>query len=457
MKKIITVIICIISILFTYNYNVYAKDTVFSLNKYSEEQLEFIENSYNKKGNIDGMVSAGTYLKELVDVDDKEYEDYQVMLIKYTNSGRLDWKYSYGKTMEDVVYGLNYTYDSKGNIDGYLLLVQKSCNINETNNTTPIFILVDLEGKEKDIIETNLDNTEITKIISFSSSTKKEYILIGHKQIESKEIGVIAKYDSKFNLIWEKDYYDNDKNTDLVDVTYTIDDNNVVNYIAVGKLGDEYKLIKYDNDGNYVKEVKSGFESEDKPKVAISNKGFILYGITDEVKLKGNKSTSYYLEKYNLNEEKEWETIGNVPVDSSIAPSLKTIYSEDTISEYLMMYRNDDQSMEIVKIDLDGNITEKIKKIKNEYYDINSFNNRDRTIYFVGQINCPEDDNCDYDSNSLFLISDEDKVIEVESDTNTNIIVFCIGVVALAAIIVLIKQRKKIDIEISKLQKKKKK
>ena len=113
--------------------------------------------------------------------------------------------------------------------------------------------------------------------------------------------------------------------------------------------------------------------------------------------------------------------------------------------------------MEIVKIDLDGNITEKIKKIKNEYYDINSFNNRDRTIYFVGQINCPEDDNCDYDSNSLFLISDEDKVIEVESDTNTNIIVFCIGVVALAAIIVLIKQRKKIDIEISKLQKKKKK
>ena len=457
MKKIITVIICIISILFAYNYNVYAKDTVFSLNKYSEEKLEFIENAYDKKGNIDGMVSAGTYLKELVDVDDKEYEDYQVMLIKYTNSGRLDWKYSYGKTMEDTVYGLSYTYDSKGNIDGYLLVVQKTGNINETTNISPVFILVDLEGKEKDIIETNLNNIEINKIISFSSSTKKEYILIGHKQIESKEIGVIAKYDSKFNLVWEKEYYNNEKNTDIVDITYTIDDNKVVNYIAVGKLGDDYKLLKYDNDGNYVKEVKSNFESEDIPKVAFSNKGFILYGITDEVKLKGNKSTSYYLEKYNLNEEKEWETIGNVPVDSTYEPSLKTIYNEEEIIEYLMMYQNDDQSIEIVKIDLEGNISEKIKKIKNDYYDINSFNNKDRTIYFVGQINCPEDDNCDYDTNSLFLISDEDKVIEVESDTNTNIIVLCIGVVALIAIILLIKQRKKIDIEISKLQKKKKK
>ena len=122
-----------------------------------------------------------------------------------------------------------------------------------------------------------------------------------------------------------------------------------------------------------------------------------------------------------------------------------------------MMYRNDDTSFEIVKVDLDGNIIEKIKKIKNEYYSINNFNNKDRTIYFVGQINCPEDDTCEYDSTSLFLISDEEKVIEVETDTNINIVVLCMGIVALAAIILLIRRRKVIDKEISKMQKKKKK
>ena len=234
MKRIVTIIICIISILFISNFNVYAKDTVFSLNKYSYEELEFIEESYNKKGDIDGMVSTGTYLKELVDVDDKEYEDYQVMLIKYNDSGRLEWKYSYGKTIEDKVNSLSYTYDIDGNIKGYLLVVPKTKNVNENNGNTPVFITVDLEGKEEDIKESNLINTEINKMIVISNSNKKEYILVGHKEINSKEVGVIAKYDSQLNLIWEKELT-GDKNIDIVDVAYTKDDNGVINYILVSE------------------------------------------------------------------------------------------------------------------------------------------------------------------------------------------------------------------------------
>ena len=455
MKKNVAIIISIISILFIYNPDVYAKDSIFSLNKYNYEELNFIEESYNKKGNIDGMVSAGTYLKELVDVDDKEYEDYQVMLIKYNDTGRLEWKYSYGKTIDDRINALSYSYDEKGNIDGYLLVVPKTKNVNEETNNIPLFIIVDLEGKEKIIKESNLNNTEINKIITFSSSNKKEYILIGHKDIESKEVGVIAKYDSNLNLIWEKEY-NSDKDTDLVDVTYTQDDNGIVNYIVVSNSDDNYKIIKFDDNGNFIKEIKNDFESGDSPHVATSKKGFVLYGITFEVKLKNNKTTSYYLEKYNLNEEKEWETIGNVATIPNSNLLLKEIIKDEKINEYLMMYRNDDTSIEIVKIDLEGNVIEKIKKIKNDYYEINSFNNKDRTIYFVGQIKCPKDDNCEYDSNSLFLISDEEKVIEVESSNNTNIIVFCIGVVSLIIISILIKKRKIIDKELSKLHKKKK-
>ena len=455
MKKIIAVVVSIISILFLYNYNVYAKDTAFSLKKYNEENLLFMEDSYNEKGNIDGIVSAGTYLKELVDLDDKEYEDYQVMLIKYNSSGKLLWKFSYGKTIDDKLDALSYTYDEKGNINGYLLVVQKTRNINDEVINTPNFILVDFEGKEDKVIESNLNNTEINKIIVTSNSNKTEYIIIGHREKDSKVVGVLAKYDSKLNLLWEREYVE-EKNTDLIDITYT-KDNNVINYMVIRESENTYKLLKYDSNGNFVKEVKSDFEEGDNPKLETSNKGFILYGITNEVKLKNNKSTSYYLEKYNLKEEKEWETIGTEPVDSTGKMSLKGIISDDNLEEYLMMYRNDDKSIEIVKINTDGSIVEKTKKINNDYYDINSFSNKDRTIYFVGQINCPEDDNCDYETNSLFLISDEEKVIEVESDTKTNMIVLCLGVAALVAITVLIKKRKTIDKEIIKLQKKKKK
>ena len=456
MKKVVTIIIGIISILFTYNYNVYAKDTALSLNKYSSSELELIEDAYDKNGKVDGMVSAGTYLKELVDVDDKEYEDYQVMLIKYSNNGKLLWKYSYGKTTADKIRGLSYTYDDNGNVSGYLLVVPKTRNIAEETNNTPVFIVVDKEGKEKEIKESTLANTYVNKIITISNSNNKEYILIGHKEVESKEIGIIAKFDNKLNLVWEKEINE-EKNTDIIDITYTKNDNNIINYIAVTKTSETYKVIKYDYDGNYIKEIKSEFETGDSPKVTLSNNGFILYGITNEVKLKNDKTTSYYIEMYNLNDEKKWETIGTVPINSSKKLSLLEQTQEAKIVEYLLMYQNDDTSVEIVKIDLEGNIIEKVKKIKNEYYNINAFNNRDKTIYFVGQINCQEDDNCEYDSTSLFLISDEEKVIEVESSTNINIVIFCIGIVSLTLIMILIKKRKRIDKEISKLQKEKKK
>ena len=74
-------------------------------------------------------------------------------------------------------------------------------------------------------------------------------------------------------------------------------------------------------------------------------------------------------------------------------------------NEYLLMYTNaSDKSNEIVKIDFDGLVKNKVKKLKNDYYNITSFNTYNNTIYFVGQITCPEDETCDYDSNSLFII-----------------------------------------------------
>ena len=114
-------------------------------------------------------------------------------------------------------------------------------------------------------------------------------------------------------------------------------------------------------------------------------------------------------------------------------------------NEYLIMYTNEnDKSNELVKIDFDGLIKNKVKKIKNDYYNITNFNTYNNTIYFIGQITCPEDETCDYDANSLFLISDQDKVIEVQQKEASSIgIVTLLSVVAIMLVVIVRKKSKK--------------
>jgi LPXTG-motif cell wall-anchored protein len=67
------------------------------------------------------------------------------------------------------------------------------------------------------------------------------------------------------------------------------------------------------------------------------------------------------------------------------------------------------------------------------------------TLYFIGQIKCPEDDNCEYNQNSLYIISDEDKVIEVEDKESTNIIIV-IGTVLIVLVgLIYIKKKKGLE------------
>ena len=59
MKRIAVLILSIFT-LFTFT-NVYAKDTVYSLNKYNKETFKNIEKSYNSKNETDGYIIAGSY------------------------------------------------------------------------------------------------------------------------------------------------------------------------------------------------------------------------------------------------------------------------------------------------------------------------------------------------------------------------------------------------------------
>ena len=78
------------------------------------------------------------------------------------------------------------------------------------------------------------------------------------------------------------------------------------------------------------------------------------------------------------------------------------------------------------------------------YYVIENFLLDKNILYFVGQINCMTDDACDYNSNSLFLISDEDKVIEVKDSDSKNILITAAFIVVGIVGLIYIKRKKRL-------------
>ena len=434
MKKIIMFICVIATLMFT--NNAYAADTVYSLNKYDEEKFETIIDSYDKDMKQDGFIAAGTILKETNKIDEEEYDDYQVILVKYDVTGKVKWTFNYGKTDVDQLDSLEYTYDEENKINGYLIVMNKSNNIEEEKSNTSVFVKVDLNGKlveEKEILLE--ENSKINKIIAVIDQDKNlnSYIAIGNS-----DYPFIAKYDANLNLVFVKKY--TLENTIFNDISIVRNQKTIDSYVISVTENNEKiinKVIRYDLEGNEVSTLTTNEYTHAKIQFLQDNNGILIYGLTNQVKLDDLDSPTYYLIKYNVENNIEWETIGNIPI--SKINEVKLINNHN---EYLIMYTNEnDKSNEIVKIDFEGNIKNKVKKIKNDYYNITNFNTYNNTIYFIGQITCPEDETCDYDSNSLFIISDQDKVIEVQQKEASSISL--VTILSIVAIVLIILVRKK--------------
>lgn len=438
MKKIM-MFICIIATFFVVT-NTYAADTVYSLNKYKEEKFETIIDSYNKENEQDGFIAAGTILKETKKVEDEEYDDYQVALVKYDVTGKVKWIFNYGKTDIDKLDCLEYTYDEENKINGYLIVMKKSNDIEEEiKYNTSIFVKVDLNGKLVEEKEISLeDNSLITKIIPIIDHEKN---VLGYIAIGKSDYPFIAKYDRELNLVLKKKY--ELKDTTFNDISIMRKEKEIDSYvISLTENNDKIlnKVNRYDLEGNELATLTTNEYQYDRISFLQEKDGIVIYGQTNEVKLNDTDSSTYYIIKYNLDNEIVWETVGNVPISKD--EEVKLINNHN---EYLIMYTNEnDKSNELVKIDFDGLIKNKVKKIKNDYYNITNFSTYNNTIYFIGQITCPEDETCDYDANSLFLISDQDKVIEVQQKEASSIgIVTLLSVVAIMLVVIVRKKSKK--------------
>lgn len=422
MKKILFVFILLVMSFYT----AYAKDISYSMNKYDDEIFNYIEKSYNSELEEDGYVLGGSILKEKIEKDDTTYNDYQVVLVKYNKNDKLVWKYTYGNNSEDYIDYLTYTYNEDGNIDGYLIVTRETHDINEPNiGTNTIIIKIDFDGKL--VYERNINEGVITKIIP---TYNDENIIDGYISIVNTQIGSsIIKYNKDFAVIARRDFND----TKIFDVTLIKENNKIIGFAVIE--GNNLITVDYNLVNDVVVTDISKYKSS---KLGEANEGFILYGVTDEVKLDKGDS-SYYLINY-VNNEEVWETIGETPTSKDGELILLPI-KEGKIKEYFLLYKNElDSSYEVIKINLDGEVLKKVKKISNNYYDIENFYSNGSTIYFIGQINCPDDDGCEYDSNSLYLVSDEDKVIEVKDDRSI-IIVFSVIFIVLSSIIVVIRKK----------------
>lgn len=428
--------------------NVLAKDNVFSINKYSEESFDFIMPSYNQKQKEDGFIAAGYYLKEKQEVDNEFYLDYQANVVKYKTNGEIIWTFSYGKTKEDKVTSINYSYDENNKIDGYLISVDKTYDINkseeeitEDEREQTTLIKINLDGKtvyEKDISLREKEKIKKIVPIELNDNVTDGYLAIAEKKDNNNFISYLIRLDKDLNITWSK----NEENTEYLDIISTKENNTEKGYIGIKKNTQTSKksLIQLDAKGNEIETIKVDINKYIEVKLGRTKSGYILYGITPEVKLKKG-SYSYFIKLFDINNAENWEIIGDIPVSKNKNILYRNEEKTNQSNYYFYYGNSSDNSLEVIKVNEEGIIEKKVKKIMTNYYDIKDFYIKKDKLYFVGQINCPEDDNCEYDANSLFLVSDEDKVIEVEDKDSTSILVV-IGLLILIPILILLKKKK---------------
>ena len=415
MKRLVCSVLLLIVLLS--GYSVYALDNVYSYNKYSEENLETIlETDKNE------VVVAGNYK------DSKEV--VQVFVIMYKSDGKILWKYINKKEVDNVVNGIINTYDEKHEKNGYLVLVKEK-------DKPILFTRLDLEGKlVSEVYSTLSVNTTINKVIDVNDG----FIVSGEKDNKA----FVAKYDYNLNLLMINEY--SDENTAIIDIISLKDSFYGIKRTTVDD-SDSYLLLKFDSYLNEVGIIKEDFEINQEPHLLGLDKAYILYGLSKEIKTSKDKIGGYYLIKYNDQDVEEWETVGDSPADLEKTIKVEAIYDNNKVlKEYFVLSTNSsDNSIEVVRITLDGLVGEKVKKIKNNYYTVNDYLYKNDILYFVGQINCPEDDNCDYDANSLLLVSTEDKVIEVKDNDSKNIIIGTVVISVFAVLMYIIRKRYKLN------------
>ena len=423
MKKLIWILL-VIAFLFYPSFYPSAKNIAYSLHKYSKEEFTHLEESYDENGIKDGIVVGGNFQEE----KEEEEERTQFILIKYNKNGEKSWTYTYEEEVKTKMLDLDYTYNEEGQVDGYLLLAEKEDE--ESKEVKTMFFKISISGELLSEKETLFP--KIKKILPISTDGKVEgYIAI----TEPTEQGsFLIRYNLECDVLWSKL-----QEQELEDIVILYQEEKPTAYMIMTKTESEKSILRTTMDGETSTTIISGLQNQDSSLMAVENM-LLVYGLTPDVKLE-QEAYSYFLNKYDEEGNLIWESIGEIPINHE--RKINLFYREN---QFFFCYQNQvDKSYEVITLDQEGLYEKKVKKIPNSYYEIHDFIVVDDVLYFVGKIHCFADDNCDYIENSLFLISDEDKVIELEKKENTNIVLaFLILIFALFLTIIFSKKKRKL-------------
>ncbi len=423
MKKLGFLVIVLFSL---FSKDVFAKDTALYLNQYEEENFLMMQKSYNEKKEIDGFLVGGVVLKETIEQEEESYLDYQVLLVKYDKNGNIVWTLPYGNTKEDQIYFMDYMYDEENQVTGYLIGVEKTYDRfgeQTEDHSMTTFLKVTFDGKIEWEKSSSLNRYEkIHKLIPINQNDGIHgYIGIGTMDEEEKPM--IIRYNKNLEIVWMKEYQNEElSHENFIDLQLVYSSEEMITGYALLLQGEKeeqilLKLLRYDLEGNLIKTVIEDIPYET-ASLASAKSGYTLYGITSEVKLSKGEN-SYYFIHYSENDEEEWEVVGDLPVSLE-----KPILLRSTSEGLVLLYQNSaDQTYEVIELDQDGLYKKKVKKIPNNYYDFQDFTFQEGVLYFVGQIECPEEEDCYQNHKAVFLRSDKDKVIEVKDETSAGILI----------------------------------
>lgn len=410
MKKNIFLFI-IFSLLF-FTWNVSAKDVVYSLHKYPNEEFTHIIKSYNETDISDGILVGGKILQR-EKKEESFIEKTSLLLVNYKKNGNIIWTYTYEEKELEELIGLHYSYNEENKIDGYLVTIKTKEVQEDENIYQTVFLKISLAGELLEEKTVGIEYIELIKILPITRENEiGGYLAIGTKQEES----YVIFYDKDQKIIWTQTFTEK-----VLDITPSYEENNLEKIILLAEEKEEKKLIEITPDGNNKKVLEDHLNSYENIFLSSTENGFLLYGTTKEVKLKKGEN-SYFVLSYDNQSNLLWESIGEIPVDDQY--KMKLFYNQGT---YFLLYKNAyDKSYEVSTLNMDGIYQKKIKKLHNDYYEFIDFFPSENTLYFIGKIHCLEDEICSYQESSLLLISDEDKVIELEESNNTNAIILLI-------------------------------
>lgn len=420
MKKVFWLLLAII-FLFYPSFYPNAKNIAYSLHKYPKEEFTHLEDSYNEKGEKDGILVGGNFQKE--DSKEEAEEKVEMILIKYKTSGEKSWIYTYGEEFTTKLLDLDYTYNEGGKIDGYLATIETISDQEEKI----LFLKIGINGEL--LSEKESSFPKIKKIIPIIAEEKAEgYLAITSINQES----YLIHYDLDGNLLSFK----REQNVIYEDIVILSQENQQVDYILLKNDSNQKSILRQNIEEESSTTIIPVLENNTSYLMSEEN-GFLVYGLTSDVKLEQD-AYSYFINKYDKEGNLIWESVGEIPINHQQPISL---FMDQ--GKYFLCYQNQiDKSYEVIILDDEGLLEKKIKKIPNPYYEIEDFMTRDNVLYFAGRIRCLDDDNCDYLENSLFLISDEDKVIELEKKENTNIVLLLSTFIFLLLLMILFTKKR---------------